>query len=159
MSLRLCRSLAGVMPFAAAARSNVGMRIIVAADGCPGAGDELRDLRSWLVADDDLMGRVHPVEAPVAPGHLGPVIEALSVVLTSVSGPLATLIIGWLRHRRNEITLTFTRPDGTSITLEASRYRNLTPDELAKLTEELVQRFEDLERGPEDGPDGRPRRG
>lgn len=132
--------------------------MLITADEPAGAGDDLRALRDWLIDDDEFRGRVETVQGAVRPGHLGPALEALSVVLTTTAAPLATLVVTWLRNRRNDLTITVQRPDGASITLEAQRFRNLAPDELAKLTAEARRQLEDLGADPGNGTDGRPGR-
>jgi hypothetical protein len=90
------------------------------------AAENLRALRTWLVGEPELRGRVHLAERPPEPGQLGTVPELLSVTLGSgatVTG-LTTSVIAWLRYRTSDVSCTVTKADGASITMSAQRVRN-----------------------------------
>lgn len=62
------------------------------------AADELRSLRAELLDDADWRGRVELMERPPEPGTLGPVVEALKLVLDPVSlAALLGTVAAWLR--------------------------------------------------------------
>ncbi|TVT60114.1 hypothetical protein FNH05_04870 [Amycolatopsis rhizosphaerae] len=91
--------------------------VVGAADG----GDELRALRSWLVAEDEFRGRVRLITPPPEPGKLGAVTETLAIALGpgGAATVLAGALITWIRRQRGKIKLKVSRPDGTSVELSA----------------------------------------
>lgn len=97
------------------------------------AADELRSLREWLVADEELRGRVRLSEAAPAPGTLGSVVDTLVVALGpgGVATATASVLIAWIRRRKSDVTIKGTRQDGSSFELHATNVPEL--GELAKL--------------------------
>jgi Effector Associated Constant Component 1 len=112
-----------------------------------GAGlDELRNLRSWLVQEDELRGRVALVQEIRAPGTLGGAAEVLSVSLGS-GGAISVLVAGtvsWLRQRYGHrpgstVTVKLRRADGGSFELTASAVRAWTPAEITDGIRKLAE--------------------
>ncbi|MDY7084117.1 MAG: hypothetical protein SYR96_03330 [Actinomycetota bacterium] len=120
------------------------MRILLTARGAESGGDELRAMRRWLVAEEEFRGRVELVEAPVVPGHLGPALDALSVLLGSSSGALATMLVEFLRTRKGRVEVTVTRSDGAAVTLNAERVRDMSPAKMAEFTAEVSRTLRDV---------------
>jgi hypothetical protein len=87
--------------------------------------DDLRSLRTWLVADDVLRGHVQTVERPPVPGALGPTLDALQIIGDPTAAALAWAVITWLKNQRHDITLTLVRkPDETTVTYSGKRLRH-----------------------------------
>ncbi|MFD7630745.1 hypothetical protein ACFV7Q_32785 [Streptomyces sp. NPDC059851] len=102
------------------------------------AGDELRRLERWLRADDDLGAvAIAPEQAPVQDGDMGPVLDALQLVLepqgllTAVAASLGT----WASTRRRNVRIRV-RSGEKEVEIDASRLND--PDEVAlRITREL----------------------
>lgn len=113
------------------------MHLVLTLDGAD--ADELRDLHRALAAEPDLRGRVALRHRPPAPGHLGPIVEAVEVALAP--GGALTVVSGavlvWLRHRRSSVKIKLTRGKDT-VELTAHRVRGLDPAALSELTAELA---------------------
>jgi Effector Associated Constant Component 1 len=112
-----------------------------------GAGpDELRNLRGWLVQEDELHGRVVLTQENRAPGTLGGALEVLSVSLGS-GGAISVLVAGtmsWLRQRYGHrpgstITVKFRRADGACFELSAGAAGTWTPVEFTERIRQLVE--------------------
>lgn len=94
-----------------------------------GGPDDLRDLRGWLVHEQELRGRVALVRVgPPPPGTLGPGLEALSVSIGS-GGTLSVLVAGilsWIRlhssqrHRTSTTAIELHRPDGVVVKIDVA---------------------------------------
>lgn len=73
----------------------------------PDAADELRALRQWLSAEDEFRGRVALRGGTPRPGDMGPVVDLLTVAVSS--GGAATVLAGtlavWLRNRRSDVSI------------------------------------------------------
>ncbi len=83
---------------------------------------ELSSLRQWLSSESEFRGRVRIEEAPIQPGHMGGLAEALTVALGS-GGALAVLagsVSVWLQQRRSQLTVKIVNPDGSSQEITAS---------------------------------------
>lgn len=108
------------------------------------AADQLRSLREWLGHTPELRGRVAAVEGPPLPGTLGPVLDAVAILLApgGVAAALAPAVLSWLRDRRGEVTVRITRPDGSRVELSATRVAGLTGAELRTQAERLVHELE-----------------
>jgi hypothetical protein len=86
--------------------------------------DDLRSLRTWLVADDELRGHVQTVEKPPAPGTLGPTLDALRIIGDPAAAALAWAPITWLRNQRHDLNVTLRRTgDETTVTYSGKRLR------------------------------------
>ncbi|MYS44987.1 hypothetical protein GTY23_27930 [Streptomyces sp. SID5998] len=101
--------------------------------------DELRSLRDWLVAEEELRGRVRLESPPPEPGALGSVVEALTIALGpgGVATAAASVLISWLRRRTGDISLKATWPDGTSTELNVTNVKGLDVTEVQRMTAEL----------------------
>ncbi|MDH6579121.1 hypothetical protein [Kitasatospora sp. MAP5-34] len=113
-------------------------RILVQVEG-GGSADDVRSLRQWLVAEDELRGRVVLAETPPPPGALGAVVDALTVALGpgGVATAIASVLISWIRRQRGSVSVKVTRPDGTVTELSATHVSGLEPARLRELTAEL----------------------
>lgn len=103
------------------------------------SADELRDLWSWLAAEEDVRGRVTLTERPPDHGALGPVADAL--VATLAPGGAAVVLVGavmrWLRYRRGDVTVTIERGND-KVQVSATRVRGLDQAGVAALAKELT---------------------
>ncbi|WP_461006533.1 effector-associated constant component EACC1 [Streptomyces capparidis] len=110
-----------------------------------GAADELRSLHGWLVAEEELRGRVRLVQSAPPPGALGSVPETLAVVLApgGASAVLASAVIAWMRHRTGEVVCKLTRPDGSSVEVSAQRVRGTDVAQVRELVSELAETLVD----------------
>jgi hypothetical protein len=106
-------------------------------------GDELRQLRAWLVDVAELRGRVHLVQSSPEPDALGADVSALLVAL----GPggamtaLAGAVIAWVRHQSSDVTLKVTRSGKhqVSVSVEARRVKRLDAEALQAQVTSLVE--------------------
>jgi hypothetical protein len=110
--------------------------------------DEVGVLRSWLVGEDELRGRVELVERPPHPGALGPVLDSLLVALApgGAASVLMAGFIAWVRSRNGDIDITAERHDGRAMVgVSARRVRGLDADgmraEIASLGRTLSDGF------------------
>ncbi|MEU6507828.1 MULTISPECIES: hypothetical protein [unclassified Streptomyces] len=103
------------------------------------SADELRSLRDWLVAEEELRGRVRLELPPPEPGALGSVVAALTVVLGpgGVATAAASVLISWLRRRTGNVSVKLVQPDGTSTEFSATNVRGLDAMEVQRITAEL----------------------
>jgi hypothetical protein len=115
----------------------VGVPIIVTVDGV--TTDEIRQLRSWLLAEEEMRGRIELLERPPDSGRLGPVLEALRVIAEPGSAVLATVLVAWLKQRRSSMKTTVTAPDGKKVSIEADRIRLMDADALSCLASKIVR--------------------
>ncbi|MET7718414.1 hypothetical protein [Streptomyces sp. NPDC005407] len=114
------------------------------------ATEELRSLRSELQAEDAWRGRVELVERPPARGTLGPVLEALQLVLEpGTAAPFLAALVAWLRWRTSDIELTVRRTDdSTTVKLSGKRLKD---QDAAALAAELDRLTKHLSRPDEFG--------
>jgi hypothetical protein len=138
--------------------SSVDVQIVLA-----GATDaeELGALSEWLAGEPELRGRVVSRHASPVPGTLGPILEALLVAVGpgSTAAALGAALVSWVRGRRGQVSVIVTRPDGTTITLEAKRLRDLNTSALSAELNRIVAVLSEAERrtatetGPTAGPE------
>jgi hypothetical protein len=85
--------------------------------------EDLASLTSWLTDNETLRGRVRPQQPPPEPGHLGAVVDVLTVALGSggVGVALVQSLCTWLRHRRPAVTITLHGADGRSLRIDLQR--------------------------------------
>jgi hypothetical protein len=114
----------------------VTVSVVGSADG----GDVVRALRSWLLGEDVLRGRVRLVTTPPAPGTLGSVLATVAIAVGpgGAATVFASALIAWIRRQRSDIRLKVSRPDGTSVEMSADHVR-LGEDELRRLTGDLLR--------------------
>jgi len=76
--------------------------------GAVPSGDLVRDLQEWLDAESESVGVAHVRERAPAPGALGPVADAVEMMLGSVGSlsSLASVIVAWLQYRKPDLELT-----------------------------------------------------
>jgi hypothetical protein len=122
-----------------------------------GSSDELRSLRTWLVQEEDLRGRVTLTQdGPPEPGTLGTALEALSVSIGSGGAVtvLVTGILSWIRQRygqgRRESTtvIELRRPDGGRAKISVPTAGTWSPAEITAQIRQLVQDL-DSSAGPQ----------
>lgn len=101
-------------------------------------------MREWLADIDEPRGLVRPVESPLPAERLGPLLVALDVVLGpgGVTAAVAASIIAQLRSRAGRITVSLECPDGTKVSVDASRVRGLVPDDVHAEVERLLKAIE-----------------
>ncbi|MEU4711404.1 hypothetical protein AB0G00_33770 [Nocardia salmonicida] len=115
--------------------------IRVASDELP---VDLASLRSWLIEEDDLRGRVQTMPAVPEPGKLGGLSDVLVIALgtggvaTVATKVLANTVIAWLRLRTGDVTVTVNQAGGSSMTYKATNVRNLTLAEADSAAQELA---------------------
>jgi hypothetical protein len=74
---------------------------VIQIDSPDGSDEELRRLIRWLRDEDDLRGKVEVVSEPLHEGHMGGLVELVSVVLTSTTASaLVPSLFDWLARRR-----------------------------------------------------------
>ncbi|MEU5850343.1 effector-associated constant component EACC1 [Saccharopolyspora shandongensis] len=114
-------------------------------------GPELRSLHQWLIAESELRGRVQTVQSPPEPGTLGPTTDALLVALGpgGVATAVATVLVSWIRRRVGDVTAKVTRPDGTTIEVEATNLRDMDVADVEKFASSIARSLEDI--GEQDG--------
>lgn len=114
------------------------------------AGDvsaELSMLRKWLLDSEELRGTVRTVAVAPKPGELGALADTLIVavgaggVATVAVRALSTTAIAWLQRRTGEVTMTFTKPDGSTLEYRATNVRDLTLPEIDSTAKELANKL------------------
>ncbi|MFE6926329.1 hypothetical protein ACFVAV_35330 [Nocardia sp. NPDC057663] len=106
---------------------------------------DLASLRSWLIEEDDLRGRVQVVPTAPEPGKLGGLSDALVIavgtggVATVAIQAIANTVIAWLRLRTGEVTVTVDRADGSSMTYHATNVRDLALQEADATAQALAR--------------------
>ncbi|TXK39955.1 effector-associated constant component EACC1 [Nonomuraea sp. C10] len=118
-----------------------------------GTSAEVRELYAWLQREPDLRGAVRLVETRPPPGALGPVAEAVQIITGSpeIIATLAGVTIAWLRYRTSDVKITAKRPDGTEVTVSASRVRTLSNEQTRAVIAEVLTALEDsASKGPPD---------
>jgi len=65
------------------------------------SGEEPRLLAAWLRDEDELRGRVRIPSKPIQPGHMGGLVDVITVVLTGGTAPVfCRSLFSWLSRRR-----------------------------------------------------------
>lgn len=103
------------------------MDVVIRVEG-PGAADELRSLRTWLIDDDDFRGLVRLHEADPAQETLaGGIVNGLTIatVVGSLGTALGTVLVTWLKTRVGRVRIQVTRPDGAVVEMNAEQVRGL----------------------------------
>lgn len=111
--------------------------MIVTAD----SSEELRDLGEFLSGTEELRGCVRERSRPPGPEDMGPVLEALEIVVGpgGVTAATATAVIAWLRSRRGSVRVTVRGHDERELELDATGVRGLNVAGVQQLTETLLQ--------------------
>jgi hypothetical protein len=106
------------------------MSLIVSTDGGP---DDIRNLRQWLIDENDLRGRVELIEQQPKEGELGGVVDSLAIALGSggAGTVLAQALIAWLRSRTTDLTVRLRGSDGAELTVDAKQVRGMNGPDLA----------------------------
>ena len=108
------------------------------------AADDAAALYEWLRTDPGLARRAEVTAGPPEPGHLG-ALEIIDVVLTQATAvaSLALAVAGWRRSRSGRTSVTVTRADGATLTVEGP------PEHTGPVIERFLAREKDG--GGEDG--------
>jgi hypothetical protein len=111
----------------------------------------VRSMYSWLVADEEIAGRVSITERSPAPGELGALAEFLQ--LSGPSAPVAVwAVAAWLRNQRSDITVKMRRPDKASVEISAKRVQGLSNAEFRSLVDSAATTLAGLD-APPDAPE------
>lgn len=113
------------------------------------SADELRSMRTWLLAEDEMRGRVRMLEVPPAPDRLGPLLEALQVTAGPVAAAFSASVVAWLRSRVGNVRLVITTKEGEKFDFRSKNVHGMDASSLAELTDQLA-RF--ARNGTEDQP-------
>ncbi|WP_433271289.1 effector-associated constant component EACC1 [Micromonospora vinacea] len=100
------------------------------------SADARRSLASWLRAEDRLREGVTTTSPEGMSADLTDVLR----VVASDAGTVMVLvqaIAGWLTHRRDDVTVRLTRPDGWSAEMDVHRARDM--DQVTALIEAAVR--------------------
>jgi hypothetical protein len=117
------------------------LAVTLAATGAGAVGGESATaLADWLEADDELRGHVRREAAPVPEGALGAELAQVVVSLGSSGAvtAMASVIIAWLRRRTGSVSVSMTRPDGSTVELTAERVRALDAAGVREQVDQLV---------------------
>jgi hypothetical protein len=134
--------------------SEAEVRVQIWGDNAP---DELRSLASWLSAEDDLQRKPRLVTPPPQPGAMGAALDHLALALGpgGLAAAFAAILIAWIRSRSATVFIELTRPDGTTVRLEAKNVRGLPHDQVKGLTDQVAGLLARAEAGSAGaGPDG-----
>jgi Effector Associated Constant Component 1 len=105
------------------------------------SADQLRALADWLGNENELRGRVTPVEGTLKPGQMGGVLDALTVAIGSggAAGTLVQSLFLWLRQRRNRpsVHLKLKSNDGREVELDL-----LDMSDPAAIVNQIVEFFD-----------------
>jgi hypothetical protein len=113
------------------------------------SGDQLRNLRAWLLREPEFRGRVTLRETSPRLGEMGPTLDALLLPLAGAGAAataasaraLGNVVIAWLKARASPVDVTIRRADGAQVTLRTADVRGLTSDRIAQLLDELTERI------------------
>lgn len=133
------------------------MAVTLTLAGDEASSDELRNLRAWLVEDDDLRGRVRTRERPPDQGTLGPLLESIEVIAQPVAAALAAALITWLRSRVSRFRLEVRTKSGAEIVLDSRQVKALDPRQVRDLIGRLSKVIDDTSDAQEE-PRSRPSR-
>jgi hypothetical protein len=113
--------------------------ITVSADLVADHDDPARSLRSWLVDEDELRGRVRLMDRPPEPGRLGAWLETVAVVLApgGAAAVLAGAVVSWVRWHRSDLRVAIRRRDGQQAEVEVKRLRGMDAATLPEVIEAL----------------------
>jgi Effector Associated Constant Component 1 len=100
--------------------------------------EELASLADWLADNETLRGHIRPQQRPPEPGHLGAVVDLLTVALGSggVGVALVQSLCTWLRTRQPGVTITVQGADGRSLRIDFQRAHD--PEALIRLAGSLL---------------------
>ncbi|MFI9811430.1 effector-associated constant component EACC1 [Saccharothrix variisporea] len=93
---------------------------------CQDADTERESLLQWLCLEDELRGRVTVEQPEPVPGQMGGWSDVLVAALGG-GGAVAVLagaISTWLAHRRPDVEIEVTGPDGRSVRLSVNDARH-----------------------------------
>ncbi|WP_433194294.1 effector-associated constant component EACC1 [Nocardia sp. CA-107356] len=106
--------------------------------------DELRDLAEFLGDTDELRGRLKSQLRPPGPEDMGPILEALEILVGpgGITAATATAIVAWIRSRRADVRLTVRGSGDRIVELDARGVGALDGAELQQLAERLLRTVE-----------------
>ena len=86
--------------------------------------EDLHDLAAWLRSEDELRGRVQMAVQPIATGHMGGIVDAVSVAVASGGAitVLAQSLFAWLSTRQGALRtkLTLKTESGREVVVDLS---------------------------------------
>jgi len=100
---------------------------------------DLESLDDWLRGEPELAGLVRLDGLPPREGELGALAETIIVAvgaggaITTAGPALAGALKAWLSHRRPDVTLEITKPDGTKVKIVAERVRAVDMQAMIRL--------------------------
>lgn len=101
--------------------------------------EELRQLASWLRDEDELRGKVDLSDGPITPGHMGGVVETVTVVVTSSTATaLVTSLFTWLGRRRESARVTVTVESATGERIDLSCASPADADNLLRACRKIL---------------------
>ncbi len=108
-------------------------------------GGEARELRRWLVAEEELRGHVRLAEPVPQPGSLGALTDTLMVGLGpgGAATVFAGALISWIRHRTADTQVVVKRPDGAQVEVSARRVRGLDAAVVRSMVKDLADSLSD----------------
>ncbi|MFI1464355.1 effector-associated constant component EACC1 [Nocardia carnea] len=110
--------------------------------------EELRDLGDYLSDTEELHGCVRSRSRPPGQEEMGPVLDALEIVVgpAGVTAATATAIVAWLRSRRTNVRITVKGADERSVDLNAHGVTALDATGLQELTTTLLDTLDPEQR-------------
>ena len=87
---------------------------------------EYAALGEWLRGERELAGRVRVIHSPPEEGHLGGVLDMLSVALGSGGAVVAMTrsLVAWIQTRRPDVEITIGSPAGGAVPRGTARRRS-----------------------------------
>jgi hypothetical protein len=107
-----------------------------------GGGDaDDEELRAFLDKDEIVGPQLRGMQAPIRPGALGGPSEVLAVAFEHgpVAAALATALVGFLKYRTSDISISVVRRDGTEVNASAFRVGRRASAELERVMADAVQ--------------------
>jgi hypothetical protein len=114
------------------------MRIRLTATG---DDDALITLGRWLSQDDAFRDRVRLQRAPVQPGTMGAVVDAVVVEVGLAIAALTLELVAWLRRRGGTVEIEASAVDGTTVRVRAADVRALDAEGIHRLANDLATRL------------------
>ncbi|MEC3974290.1 effector-associated constant component EACC1 [Amycolatopsis sp. H20-H5] len=103
--------------------------------------DAERQLRGWLVREDELRGCLEWRDMPIRHGHMSGVVDMLVVTLGGAGAVLAQSLSTWLTQRHADITVTVKAPYGREVIVNVRRARD--PETVIREVKALIAPVEE----------------
>ncbi|MET8873181.1 hypothetical protein [Nocardia sp. NPDC004604] len=120
------------------------MDITVRVDA-PAIPQELTSLWQWLVAEDELRGRIQVVDSVPEPGTLGAITDTLIVAVgtggaaTVAVRALSSALIVWLQHRSGDVSVKVARSDGSTLEYSATNVHAMSLPQIEAAATDLAR--------------------